>query len=112
MFIEYSSINDEDTPAYYDQDNCYWDSFHYLTIREKAVPAVDRGSHIYGVRKTIKSNVIEVTEATAFFSNRKDMLDSLSAKIESSHPTGLADLKTREAMTQSEVFSVEVFILQ
>lgn len=107
------SLFDDDTPVFYDQVNCYWDSFHYLTIRERTVPRVKRGEFIYSLNMTIKSNVIDVPSASSFFSNRTDLLKALdSALSDCDSLTGMAHLDEREAVSESKLYSIGVFVLQ
>lgn len=103
---------DEIPPVLFDQKDCYWDANHYLTIRKRFVPAVNKGSLIYSVVNTMKANVIDISQPPEFFSSKKDLLDYLSMMVGSMNPMGLADLDQREGQTESEEYSIGVFCLQ
>ena len=103
---------DEAPPVLFDQEDCYWDADHYLTIRKRFVPAVNEGSLIYSVVNTMKANVIEISQPSEFFSSKKDLLNYLGETVGNMNPKGLADLDQREGQTESEEYSIGVFCLQ
>lgn len=103
---------DEIPPVLFDQEDCYWDANHYLTIRKRFVPAVEKGSLIYSVVNTMKANVIDISQPSEFFSSKNDLLDYLSKMVGSMNPMGLADLDQREGQTESEEYFIGVFCLQ
>ena len=112
MHKKYDALFEDESPALFDQPDCFWDRSHYITIQEKSVRKINKGDSVFCVSSITKANVIELPSDNMFFSCKKEMLDFLNASIDKNNIIGVADLDSREAQTESEEYTIGVFVLQ